>query len=138
MAPWDLFVCQWQVTLQFQVAAAVLMVRSHLNLEWTCQGRLSGDQSEHRHFRPVEQAEAAGVVAQSPDDHQGCPLDLVDAGVIPGEEAPAGVSQTAHQRQADQPPVAVAGENQVCTQGPPNLGLCVPVVKENGKPVLRI
>ena len=65
------------------------------------------------------------------------PLDLVDAGVIPGEEAPAGVSQTAHQRQADQPPVAVAGENQVCTQGPPNLGLCVPVVKENGKPVLR-
>ena len=90
MAPWDLFVCQWQVTLQFQVAAAVLMVRSHLNLEWTCQGRLSGDQSEHRHFRPVEQAEAAGVVAQSPADHQGCPLDLVDAGVIPGEEAPAG------------------------------------------------
>ena len=73
MAPWDLFVCQWQVTLQFQVAAAVLMVRSHLNLEWTCQGRLSGDQSEHRHFRPVEQAEAAGVVAQSPADHQGCP-----------------------------------------------------------------
>lgn len=104
MAPWDLFACQWQVTLQFQVAAAGLMVRSHLNLEWTCQGRLSGDQSEHRHFRPVEQAEAAGVVAQSPADHQGCPLDLVDAGVIPGEEAPAGISQTAHQRQADQPP----------------------------------
>ena len=73
-------------------------------------------QREHHHLRPVEQAEGGPGVSQSPGDEHVAPVGGVEPGRVGGEEPALRADQAVGEGQADEAPVAVAGDDQIRAQ----------------------